>query len=1140
MSRFVHLHLHTNYSLLDGAINIKELARYLKETDMKKCAITDHGAMFGVVKFYKEMKHNGIKPIIGCECYTTRGSRFERAPENNHLVLLCQDKEGYKNLSRLVTQAYTEGFYYKPRMDRDLLEKHSKGLIALSACLKGEIASLLLQNRDEEAKSTARWYRDLFDGRFYLEMQDNGIEEQYLVNEKIVQLSMELNIPLVATNDCHYINKKDAFVQDVLVCVSTKKTLDDPNRMKMSTNEFYVKTADEMMQGYFKEYPQAIANTLKIADQCEFSFKTGVHYLPVMGKNEDESARIIEEKSAEGLKKKTFPVERKEEYDARLKHELSIIQKMGYSSYYLIVADFIEWARANNVPVGPGRGSGAASLVAYCLGITNLDPIRYDLIFERFLNPERVSLPDFDIDFCSRRREDVYNYLVGRYGQDYVTRIATFGFLKAKSAIKDIGRVLGYSVKETQDISDLVPFLDYDKGENLRDAVEKEPALKRLVKDDPRIGKLVELAEAIEGSVRNYGVHAGGVIISSIPVLDIVPLIPADDVIATQFDMKDVEEVGLVKFDLLAIETLTIIDDAVQYIKRFKDAAFDIDKMSLDDPNIYNMLASGDTVGVFQLESPGMQKLLRNLKPDCFEDVIAVNALYRPGPLEGGMVDQFINRKHGREEIEYPFAELEPILKETYGIIVYQEQVQRIASTLAGYTMGEADLLRRAMGKKKAKEMEEQKVRFLDGAKKNGHDLKKADELFELMAKFAGYGFNKAHAAVYAFNAYVTAYLKYYYPVEFLSSLLTSKMNKDFEAADLYISDALAHGIKLLPPDVNESVLLFEPRGKCIRFGFGGIKNVGSAAINAIMEERGNNGLFKTFYDFCLRVDTRKVSKKTIECLVKAGAFDSFGMERGLLFSNIEKFTDEADHTRKEKESGQFNLFGDASKCETKDTDVLDKTKATWTKAELLAYEKEMVGFYVSSHPMDNYDKLLRAACVPEVFSIQQMPADNYLIAAGIITLQREIATERGVFAVFSLQDKTGSVELVAYSDVYKEMQKKGSFSGKPVVCKCRVSDNAGKNKLILENIKELEDKDFSLSLKFNGPAFSKEKAEQIKNMIRSGSGQVNVTMELVFPNEGAVELDLGKTELSIGNSLYDSIRKGPKKDAGARWHIDF
>ncbi len=1140
MSRFVHLHLHTNYSLLDGAINIKELARYLKETDMKKCAITDHGAMFGVVKFYKEMKHNGIKPIIGCECYTTKGSRFERVADSNHLVLLCKDKEGYKNLSRLVTQAYTEGFYYKPRMDRELLEKYSKGLIALSGCLKGEIASFIMQGRDEEAKSTARWYRDLFDGNFYLEMQDNGIDEQYLVNEKLVQISMELNIPLVATNDCHYINKKDAFVQDVLVCASTKKTLDDPNRMKMSTNEFYVKTADEMMQGFFKEYPQAIENTLKIADQCEFSFKTGVHYLPVMGKNEDESAKTIEIDAAKGLENKNIPEEKQQEYQERLRHELNIIQNMGYSSYYLIVADFIAWARKNSVPVGPGRGSGAASLVAYCLGITNLDPIRYDLIFERFLNPERVSLPDFDIDFCSRKREDVYNYLVEHYGQDYVTRIATFGFLKARSAIKAIGRVLGYSVQEVQEISNLVPFLDYDKGENLKDAIEKEPELKRRIKDNPRIAKLVDLAQAIEGSVSNYGVHAGGVIISSIPVLDIVPLIPADDVIATQFDMKDVEEVGLVKFDLLAIETLTIIEDSVQYIKKFKNAALDVNKIPLDDPNIFEMLSRGDTVGVFQLESPGMQKLLRNLGPDCFEDVIAVNALYRPGPLEGGMVDQFINRKHGREEIEYPFKELEGILKETYGIIVYQEQVQRIASTLAGYSMGEADLLRRAMGKKKAKEMDEQKARFLEGAQKNGHNVKKADELFELMAKFAGYGFNKAHAAVYAFNAYVTAYLKYYYPVEFLSALLTSKMNKDFDSSDLYISDAQAHGIKLLSPDVNESVLLFEPSGQAIRFGFGGIKNVGSAAIGCILEERAANGLFKSFYDFCKRVDTRKVSKKTIECLIKVGAFDCFGMDRGLLFSNIENFMNKADHARKEKESGQFNLFLDGAKTEVKDLDILDISKPKWTKSELLEYEKELAGFYVSSHPMDEYSDVLRASCVPEIFSIQHMPSDNYIIAAGVVNLLREIPSDRGVFAIFSLQDKTGTVELVAYSDVYKDIQRKGTIYGKPVLCKCRVSDKGGKNNLILENIKEIEDGDFKLNIKFNGNGFSKEKASQMRDLIKTAVGNVKISMELFFPNEGCVEFDVGKTDMSVGKNIYDLLKKSQKKEAGARWSIDF
>ncbi|MFH1223719.1 MAG: DNA polymerase III subunit alpha, partial [Pseudomonadota bacterium] len=1059
MSRFVHLHLHTNYSLLDGAIKINELGEHLKKNEMSSCAVTDHGAMFGAVKFYKELKKKGVKPIIGCEAYFTNGSRLERVNEAFHLILLCQDKEGYKNLSKLVTAAYTEGFYYKPRMDKEILEKYNKGLIALSACLKGEIPSLLLEGKEHEAKERAKWYRDIFEGRYYLEMQDNKIDEQYLVNEKLVQLSMELNIPLVATNDCHYINKQDAFVQDVLVCVSTKKTLEDEKRMKMSTDDFYVKTADEMMNGYFKEYPQAINNTLKIAEECNFSFKTGVHYLPMFGDSEDESARTIDEQCWKGLKEKKIPADKFPVYEERLKHELNIIKSMGYSSYYLIVSDFINWAKANNVPVGPGRGSGAASLAAYSIGITNLDPIRYDLVFERFLNPERISLPDFDIDFCSRKREDVYQYLVNRYGNEYISKIGTFGFLKAKSAIKDVGRVLGYSVKETQDISDLVPLLTED--ETIKDAINKEPELKRVVNGNPRVKKLVELAQAVEGSIRNFGVHAGGVVISSIPISDLVPLITTkDDVITTQFDMKDVEEIGLVKFDILGIETLTIMYDAIQHIKKFKKADFNIESIPLDDVRIYEMLGRGDTVGVFQLESDGMQKLLRELKPDCFGDIIAVNALYRPGPLSGGMVTQFINRKHGKEKIDYPFKELESILKETYGIIVYQEQVQRIAATLSGYTLGEADLLRRAMGKKKPAEMAEQKQYFIAGAKEKGHNPHKAEELFDLMAKFAEYGFNKAHAAVYALTAYHTAYLKCYYPAEFLSALLTSKMNKDIESAAVYVADAIGHSIKVLSPDVNESSYDFEPRSEAIRFGLGGIKNIGTSAIDNILEERSERGLFKGFLDFCCRVDSRRVNKKTLENLIKSGAFDSFGVDRGILFNNIDNATNYSADTKKNAASGQFNLFGDAMSTVHSD-DALDKRVPVWDKKDKLMFERDAIGFYISDHPMDIFENMLRSSGVSDIFSMHHVPPENNIVAAGVLSLSREIKTERGVMAIFNLEDKTGSIEVVAYSEQYRDIQKQGALEGVPMFCYGRISENSGKNKIMVERAKPIEERDF-------------------------------------------------------------------------------
>jgi DNA polymerase-3 subunit alpha len=791
---------------------------------------------------------------------------------------------------------------------------------------------------------------------------------------------------------------------------------------------------------------------------------------------------------------------------------------MGYSSYYLIVADFINWAKNNGIPVGAGRGSGAASLVAYVIGITTLDPIRYDLIFERFLNPERVSLPDFDVDFCSRRREEVYNYLVEHYGQDRTTKIATFGFLKAKSAITDVGRVLGYPVKTVKEITALVPLLKDE--ETLVDAINHEPELKKIVTLNAENKKLIELAIAVEGAVRNVGVHAGGAVICSIPVSDIVPLtVATDGIVTTQFDMKDAEEVGLVKFDLLGIETLTIMDYAVKHIKKFKDADFDLESITFDDPEIFKMLALGDTVGTFQLESTGMQRILRDLKPDCFEDIIAVNALYRPGPLSGGMVDQYINRKHGREKIEYPFPELEQILKETYGILVYQEQVQRIAATLAGYSLGEADLLRRAMGKKKPAEMAKQKQRFIEGAKQKGHDPKKAEDLFELMAKFADYGFNKAHAAVYAVSSYKTAYLKNYYPAEFLSALLTSKMGKDIESAGLYISDAIAHGIKILPPDINESVYDFAPRAKNIRFGFGGIKNIGSSAIENILEERGNNGLFKGFVDFCTRVDTRRVNKKTLENLIKAGAFDSLGINRGLLFGNIDKIMNHAAGLKKDAESGQCNLFAGTSEdpeCKTSDQDLMDMTVPQWTASEQLQYEKEVIGFYISDHPMTQYDAILRQASVPEIASIHYMPPDSLITAAGILNFSREYVTKSGkVMAFYTLEDRTGRIEATAFEDVYNEIKNMPDFGTNPVLCYAKVSGDLGAAKLLIQRVKELEEGDFVFDLRARGDKISTTRLEELCCMLPKNSGLVPVNLDIIFPNEGEVSLDLGKGSFS-------------------------
>lgn len=1130
---FTHLHLHTKYSVLDGVIRIPELAQRLKNLDMKACAITDHGTMFGVFEFYQTLQNEYIKPIIGCEVYTTSGSRYEKAKDIFHLVLLAQNKEGYENLSKLLTKAYLEGFYKKPRIDDELLEKHNKGIIALSACLQGEISKNIFRDNYQEAVKRAKWYKDVFDGRYYLELQDNGIEDQYRVNDGLIKVSKELEIPIVATNDCHYINKKDAFVQDVLICVSTKAKLKDENRLKIETEELYLKSKEEMSSGYFKKYPEAIENTNKIVEQCDFHFKTNVHYLPVIGNSEEESAKVLESKAWEGLKKINKDTD--DIYKERLLFELNIIQKMGYSSYYLIVSDFISWARSVAIPVGPGRGSGAASLVAYSIGITSLDPIKYDLIFERFLNPERISLPDFDIDFCSRRRDEIFDYITKKYGERYTAKIATFGLLKARGAIKDVGRVLGYEHKFVDSLSKMVPMT----AKNITEAIETEKEFRETVEKDPDKKKIVKLAGSIEGAVRNIGSHAGGVIISSKPIDELSPLIlTKDSVVTTQFDMTDLESVGLIKFDLLAIDNLTIISDAVNLIRKNKNKDFNIEDINLDDENVYKLLARGDTIGIFQLESLGMQRLLRELIPERFEDIIAVNALYRPGPLNGGMVEQYVNRKHGREEIDYQFKELESILKETHGIIVYQEQVQRIASVLAGYSLGEADILRRAMGKKKQKEMDAQKKNFIAGAKKKNFDEKKAEEIFDLMAKFAEYGFNKAHAAVYALNAYRTAYLKYYYTVEFLSALLTSKAGKGTDELIAYIIDSFVHSIIVLPPDINESVSEFIPKNEKIRFGFLGIKDMGSAAIENILDEREKNGPFTGFVDFCTRIDTRKITKKVIEQLVKSGAFDSFGINRGILFANIDNAMSFANERRKEILLGQSNLFIDSDSKVNSDNEILDLKLKTWDRTEILNIERETLGVYLSGHPMDEYENILKFFA-RSTDSVKNSPPKEEIVTAGILTLLREIELKDGnLMGIFNLEDRLGNVELVAFKKVYKDIPRELYTEGnKVVICIGQIEEGKNANQIIINSIQDIEKADLSLIIKANIDKIKRDNLEKIFLPYSKNKGDIKVDLEITSPYQGTVILNLGNINFDSCVKMTSNIKNN---EVSYKWSLNY
>ncbi|RLA78626.1 MAG: DNA polymerase III subunit alpha, partial [Deltaproteobacteria bacterium] len=872
---FVHLHLHSQYSLLDGAIRFEELFPLLETYGMKAVALTDHGNMFGAIEFYHEAKKHGIKPILGCEVYVAPKNRFEKDGDPFHLILLATDAQGYRNLSHLVSLGYLEGFYHKPRIDWELLERYNRGLIALTSCLKGEIPSLLLQGRYEEAKQRAGALKELFDeGRFYLELQDNGLEEQKRVNEGLVRLSRELGVKVVATNDCHYLRRSDALLHDVLLCIQTGKNLQDPKRLRFSSDQFHLRPPEEM-EALFSHVPEAVKNTLEVAERCELELQLGQYHLPHFEPPGGASLEdYLRELATHGLRRRLS--ERKvadaDPYWKRLSEELQVINSMGFAGYFLIVADFVNYAKERGIPVGPGRGSAAGSLVAYALRITDIDPLEHGLLFERFLNPERVSLPDIDVDFCYECRDEVIRYVMDKYGHDKVAQIITFGKMQARAVVRDVGRVLGLPYREVDLIAKLIPA-----GPNvtLREALEVEPRLKEMAARDERVAQLLEFAQRLEGMVRHASTHAAGVVIANRPLMDYLPLYRAPGgEVTTQFAMKDVERIGLVKFDFLGLKTLTMMRRIVDLVAKRKGEVVELNGLPLDDEETYQLLSSGDTTGVFQLESQGMRELLRKLKPSTFKDLVALVALYRPGPLGSGMVEDFIKRRHRKGQIRYPHPALKEVLEETYGVIVYQEQVMMAASRLADFSLGEADLLRRAMSKKDPQEMARLRERFVEGAVRKGVDRQKASEIFDLMAKFAEYGFNKSHSAAYALVAYQTAYLKAHYPQEFMAALLTADMDNS-DKVMRYITECREKGIEVLPPDVNHSSWEFTVEGDCppkIRYGLGAIKNVGRQAVEAILEAR-EGGPFRDLFDFCRRVDSRRVNRRAVESLIKAGAF---------------------------------------------------------------------------------------------------------------------------------------------------------------------------------------------------------------------------------------------------------------------------
>ncbi|MBV6341673.1 DNA polymerase III subunit alpha [Candidatus Magnetobacterium casense] len=1007
-SDYVPLHLHTEYSLLDGAIRIGELIDMAMQYNMPAVAITDHGNLFGAIEFYKKAKDAGIKPIIGCELYVATGNRHERNKSDTrgsyfHLVLLAKDAEGYRNLVTLVTKAYTEGFYHKPRIDMELLQQHSAGLIALTACLKGEVPFYLQRDMMTEAREAAIKYMEIMGAdNLYFEIQDNGIAEQIDVNRKLIALSKELEVKLVATNDCHYLRKDDATAHDILLCIQTGKTITDTDRMRFKTSELYFKSPQEMKQA-FAETPEAIFNTLEIAEKCNLSFQLYKNMLPQYHIEGSQTAETyLQGLALEGLAKKIGP-QPSATYTERFDTELKVINKMGFASYFLIVWDFINFARSNDIPVGPGRGSAAGSLIAYCLDITDIDPIKYNLLFERFLNPDRISMPDIDVDFCKDRRGEVIVYTAERYGKDHVAQIITFGTMAAKAAVRDVGRALGMPYAEVDRIAKLIPTT---LNITIKEALEAEVEFKSAYDRSDEVKRLVDIAMRLEGLCRHASTHAAGVVISPTALTDYTPLYkhPSEDAIITQFDMGSIEKIGLLKFDFLGLKTLTVLRQTLQYLKE-RSIDLVLKDIPVDDTETYELLSRGLTTGVFQLESPGMRDILIKMSPNRFEDLIALVALYRPGPIGSGMVDDFIKRKKGQTPVTYDLPQLKDILDETYGVILYQEQVMRIANKLASFTMGQADILRKAMGKKIAQEMDRLKDEFVSGSVKNNIAEKMAVKIFDLMAMFAKYGFNKSHSAAYAYLSYQTAYLKAHYPVEFMAANLSCEDTTDKIVK--FIKESQEMSIDILPPDINNSGSRFKIVAKAILFGLEAVKGVGGSAIETILQCR-QEGPFQSLEDFFRRV---KVNKKVTESLIKAGAFDSLCTSRAGAVQELDGLL-----------SGKGalpSLFDNHAEGGGNSAG-----NGEWEEADKLMYEKQALGFYITSHPLRKYEGFLRQLHLTKTAALEECVSGTEISVAGIVaSFKKKQLKDKRTMAIVTLEDDDGWVECVVYPDALGKVQ---------------------------------------------------------------------------------------------------------------------
>jgi DNA polymerase-3 subunit alpha len=1060
MSDFVHLHLHTEYSLLDGACRIDELLDHAASLNMPALAVTEHGNMFSSVIFHDHARARGINPILGCEVYVAPGSRHTKggpiSETANHLVLLAESSEGYHNLIKLVSAGYTEGFYYRPRIDKELLAQHATGLIGLTSCLKGEVASEIRTGRERKALEAAATFRDILGAEnLFLEMQYQGIEEQLVVNNGLLPIARELGLPLVATNDVHYLRQDDHRPHDILLCIGTGKTVNDRERLRYHGDQFFLKTPDEMA-AIFKDVPDALANTMRIAERCRVNLDSTENYLPnfevpVPYTLDEYFEHVVREGflarlprlkalASAGVLRHTV-----EEYERRLSYEIEMIRRMRYPGYFLIVWDFIRYAREQGIPVGPGRGSAAGSLVAYCLRITDVDPLEYDLIFERFLNPERVSLPDIDIDFCERRRGEVIEYVTRKYGRENVAQIITFGTMKAKAAVRDVGRALDIAYADVDKVAKQIPAtLDM----TLDKALEESPALKELQQNDQRVQELLDVARRLEGMTRHASVHAAGVVIAPRPLTEFVPLYKGQrGEITTQWAMKEIERVGLLKMDFLGLSTLTLLRDAVDEIRRTTGQVLDLDAIPLDDSRTYQIFSDGQTYGIFQFESSGMRDILRKAKPQRLDDLIALNALYRPGPLRSGMVDDFIARKHGKVAINYEVPQLEPVLADTYGVIAYQEQVMRIASELAGFSLGEADILRKAMGKKKADVMQAQRQKFVAGARKRGISEKKATKIFDLMEHFAGYGFNKSHSTAYAVLAYQTAFLKANYPWHFAAALLTIE-SQNTEKLALYLGECRERGIPVLPPDVNESQWAFTVAAEGVRYGLAAVRNVGEGAVAAILDVRRSRGRIRSLYRLCEDLDLRAVNKRVFESLVKAGSFDSLvpsngvssprGLVRAKLLAAVDVACEHGARLQRDRDRGQGGLFEQGAENGEADRDMSGTLPHVdvqpWTDAQQLAGEKEALGLYWSGHPIDHYAADLKqygAKTLADLATVEAAPRNGNgsgrtgeadVCVGGIVSGIRHLKTRKGDrMAVFNLEDPHGSVEVVVFPEAFSK-----------------------------------------------------------------------------------------------------------------------